>query len=70
MKILLVATNRVVSPYPVAPLGVLCVAGGLATASDLLGAKGDREAQHPPTVEIHALLRHVHEETRKINDAS
>jgi radical SAM superfamily enzyme YgiQ (UPF0313 family) len=27
MKVLLVATNREVSPYPVAPLGALCVAG-------------------------------------------
>ena len=27
MKVLLVATNREQSPYPVAPLGALCVAG-------------------------------------------
>ena len=32
MKILLVATNRERSPYPVAPLGALCVAGAARAA--------------------------------------
>ena len=32
MKILLVATNRESSPYPVAPLGALCVAGAARAA--------------------------------------
>ncbi|MGB7769398.1 MAG: radical SAM protein [Verrucomicrobiia bacterium] len=32
MKVLLVATNRERSPYPVAPLGVLCVAAAARTA--------------------------------------
>lgn len=32
MKVLLVATNRERSPYPVAPLGVLCVAGAARAA--------------------------------------
>lgn len=32
MKILLVATNRECSPYPVAPLGALCVAGAARAA--------------------------------------
>ena len=30
MKVLLVATNRERSPYPVAPLGALCVAAAAA----------------------------------------
>ena len=32
MKVLLVATNRERSPYPVAPLGALCVAGAARAA--------------------------------------
>jgi hypothetical protein len=32
MKVLLVATNRERSPYPVAPLGVLCVAAAARSA--------------------------------------
>jgi hypothetical protein len=32
MKVLLVATNRERSPYPVAPLGALCVAAAARAA--------------------------------------
>lgn len=49
MKVLLVATNRERSPYPVAPLGVLCVAAAARNAGHQvefldLGAAPDPEA--------------------------
>ena len=34
MKVLLVATNRERAPYPVAPLGALCVAAAARTSAD------------------------------------
>ena len=40
MKVLLVATNRERSPYPVAPLGALCVAAAARAAGHEVNVSG------------------------------